>query len=140
MGVIFCQVIKIKLLNQDKPSTILGNQKWKGADPIFINIEELIKIEIILFISKLLNIIILKIIQNKKLVEAIAWVKKYFNEASEDIILLEEEIKGINLNRFTSKPIQAPNQELAEMEIIVLKININMKNILLEFMKKNINI
>lgn len=27
MGVIFCHVIKIKLLNQDNPSTILGNQK-----------------------------------------------------------------------------------------------------------------
>lgn len=46
MGVIFCQVIKIKQLNQDKPSITLGNQKWKGADPIFINKEELIKIEI----------------------------------------------------------------------------------------------
>lgn len=46
MGVIFCQVIKIKLLNQVKPSTILGNQKWKGEDPIFINKEELIIIEI----------------------------------------------------------------------------------------------
>lgn len=46
IGVIFCQVIKIKLLNQVKPSTILGNQKWKGEDPIFINKEELIIIEI----------------------------------------------------------------------------------------------
>lgn len=55
MGVIFCHVIKIKLLNQDKPSTILGNQKWKGAAPIFINIDELIIIEIILLISKFLN-------------------------------------------------------------------------------------
>lgn len=138
MGVIFCQVIKIKLLNQDKPSTTLGNQKWKGADPIFINIEELIKIEIKLFISKLLNIIILKIIQNKKLMEAIAWVKKYFKAASEAIILLEEVINGINLNKFISNPIQAPNQELAEIAIIVLKINMNIKNILLEFKKKNI--
>lgn len=37
MGVIFCHVIKIKQFNQDNPSIILGNQKWKGADPIFIN-------------------------------------------------------------------------------------------------------
>lgn len=51
MGVIFCHVIKIRLLNQDNPSIIFGNQKWKGAAPIFINMEELIKIEIILFIS-----------------------------------------------------------------------------------------
>lgn len=46
MGVIFCHVIKIKLLNQEKPSIILGNQKWKGAEPIFINRVELIIIEI----------------------------------------------------------------------------------------------
>lgn len=45
MGEIFCHVIKIKQLNQDNPSTILGNQKWKGTDPIFINIEELIIID-----------------------------------------------------------------------------------------------
>lgn len=47
MGEIFCHVIKINLLNQDNPSIILGNQKWKGADPIFINREELIMIIII---------------------------------------------------------------------------------------------
>lgn len=58
MGVIFCQVIKIKLFNQDNPSTILGNQKWNGAAPIFINIDELIINDIILLISKFLNMII----------------------------------------------------------------------------------
>lgn len=46
MGEIFCHVIKIKQFNQDNPSIILGNQKWKGAEPIFKNRDELIKIEI----------------------------------------------------------------------------------------------
>lgn len=46
MGEIFCQVIKIKLFNQDNPSMIFGNQKWKGVAPIFKNRDELIKIEI----------------------------------------------------------------------------------------------
>lgn len=46
MGVIFCQTIKIKQFIHDNPSIILGNQKWKGADPIFINKHEFIKIEI----------------------------------------------------------------------------------------------
>lgn len=124
MGAIFCQVIKIKLFNQDNPSTIFGNQKWKGADPIFISKEELIIIEIILLYSKFLRKIIFKIIINKKLIEAIDWVRKYFNEASEDIILLVLEIRGINLKRLISKPIQHPNQEFEEMEIKVLKNNI----------------
>lgn len=44
MGVIFCHVIKIKQFNQDNPSIILGNQKWKGADPIFINNDKFNKI------------------------------------------------------------------------------------------------
>jgi hypothetical protein len=40
MGAIFCHVIKIKLFIQFNPSEIEGNQKWKGAAPIFINIIE----------------------------------------------------------------------------------------------------
>lgn len=133
MGVIFCQVIKIKQFNHDNPSTILGNQKWKGAEPIFIIKEELIKIDNKLFISKFFNKIIFNKIENKKLIEAIDWVKKYFKEASEVNKLLECEIKGINLNKLISNPIQQPNHELDEIEIKVLKIKINKKNILLEF-------
>ena len=43
-GAIFCQVIKIKFLCQFNPSITLGNQKWKGAAPLLISIEEEIKI------------------------------------------------------------------------------------------------
>lgn len=39
IGAIFCHVIKIKLLIQFRPSMTLGNQKWKGATPLF-NIKE----------------------------------------------------------------------------------------------------
>lgn len=42
-GATFCQVIKIKLLIQFNPSITFGNQKWKGAIPLFnINVEEII--------------------------------------------------------------------------------------------------
>lgn len=133
MGVIFCQVIKIKQLNQESPSITLGNQKWKGAEPIFINREELIIIEIKLFISKFFIKISFNKIENKKLIEAIDWVIKYFKEASEVIRLLEFVIRGINLNKLISNPIQHPNQEFEEIEIKVLKNKINKKNILLEF-------
>lgn len=45
-GAIFCQVIKIKEFNQDNPSITFGNQKWKGAEPLFNNSEEKIIISI----------------------------------------------------------------------------------------------
>lgn len=122
----------IKQLNQDKPSIMLGNQKWNGADPIFINKVELIIIDKKLFISKFFIKINFIKIENKKFIEAIDWIKKYFNEASEASKLLEFEIKGINLNKLISNPIQHPNQELEEIEISVLKIKINKKNILFE--------
>lgn len=112
---------------------ILGNQKWKGTEPIFINIAEFIIIDN----KSLINIFIrnkFNRIENKKLIDAIDWVKKYFNEASEFNRLLGEEIKGINLSKLISKPIQHPNHEFDEIEIIVLKNKINKKNILLELL------
>lgn len=51
MGIFFCQVLKIKLLNQDKPSKILGNQKLRG-DLIFISIEEFIILNNIISIEE----------------------------------------------------------------------------------------
>lgn len=41
-GAIFCHVIKIKLFIQVNPSITLGNQKWKGAAPLFNKRVELI--------------------------------------------------------------------------------------------------
>jgi hypothetical protein len=48
IGAIFCQVIKIKLFIQFRPSITFGNQKWKGATPLFI-IKEDAKIKLIIF-------------------------------------------------------------------------------------------
>lgn len=53
-GAIFCQVIKMKQFIQDNPSIILGNQKWKGAAPVFNNsLDKIIKF--IEFISLLIK-------------------------------------------------------------------------------------
>lgn len=60
------------------------------------------------------------------------WVRKYFKDASELSKLLGFDIRGINLNKLISSPIQHPNQEFDEIEIKVLKIKINIKNILFE--------
>lgn len=76
IGAIFCHVIRIKLLFQFIPSIISGNQKWNGAAPIFNRRVELIKIENKIFIFKdsvvKLFLIIMIIIKNKKVVDAIA--------------------------------------------------------------------
>lgn len=37
IGAIFCQVNRTNLLIHDRPSITSGNQKWKGAAPIFVN-------------------------------------------------------------------------------------------------------
>jgi len=83
-----------------------------------------------IFIKKFFKIII-KRIKNRKLIEAIDWIKKYFNDASEEKRLLEFEIKGINLNKLISKPIQHPNQEFDEIVNNVLK-NKKKKNSIFE--------
>lgn len=68
----------------------------------------------------LLNIIN-KIIENNKIDEAKAWVKKYFSEASDDIKLFKSIIRGIKESKLISNPIHTPNQELEEIVIKVPK-------------------
>lgn len=75
---------------------------------------------------------------NKKLIEASDWMRKYFKDASEENKFFELEIRGMKLSKLISRPIQHPNHELEEIEINVLKNRMNMKNILLEFIKKKI--
>ena len=110
---------------------ILGNQKWKGAAPLFNNNDDNKIIEenlLLLNIRLEFNIIIM--ILNNKITEANAWVKKYFKEASVDIKLLSL-IRGIKDNKLISKPIHAPSQEFDETVIRVPIIKI-IKNIILE--------
>ena len=135
MGAIFCQVIKIKLLIQFRPSITLGNQKWKGAIPVFIIKEEakIILINKFIFLIKLLlNLIFIEKskTENKRIAEAKAWVKKYFNLASDVNKLLEFIQKGIKDNKLISKPIQILNQEEEEILIIVPIIKVKRKIIL----------
>lgn len=75
-----------------------------------------------------------KIVENNKIEEAKAWVKKYFSEASLDIKLLSF-IRGINDNKLISSPIQAPNHELDEIVTIVLIIKIKKNKIFDELLK-----
>jgi hypothetical protein len=59
------------------------------------------------------------IIENKKIEEAKAWVKKYFNEDSEENKFFDLIIKGIKDNKLISNPIQILNQEVEEIAINV---------------------
>lgn len=127
-GAIFCQVIKIRLFHQLSPSITPGNQKWKGAAPLFKSKEDkianVIKFEFKLIIEKVFNWIIKKMELNRKIAEANACVRKYFKEASVESKLFVSIIKGINDNKLISNPIQAPSQELEEIEIKVPLINV----------------
>ncbi len=128
------------LLIQLNPSITIGYQKWKGAIPIFI-INEEAKIMLI-FELKFVIIIIFhsikkenKIIENNKILDAIAWVRKYFNEASEENKLFNFIVKGIKDNKLISSPIHTLNQE---EDLILIKVpinNVDKNNILYEFFK-----
>lgn len=60
-----------------------------------------------------------KIIENKKIEDAKAWVKKYFNEDSEENKFFDLIIKGIKDNKLISRPIHILNQEVADTVITV---------------------
>lgn len=76
-GVIFCQVIIIKHENQFNPSNIEGNHKWNGINLNFINNGRIIN-KLLLFINN--RFLLIKKIN--KIIEAKAWIKKYFIVAS----------------------------------------------------------
>lgn len=61
---------------------------------------------------KLIFIIII-ITANKRILDAIACVRKYFKEASEDFKLLLSLIRGMKANKLISRPIHTLSHELA---------------------------
>lgn len=84
------------------------------------------KLKFFIFNEKINN----KIIENNRVLEAKACVKKYFKEASEENKLLDFIIRGIKDNKLISNPIQILNQEEDEILIKVPIINVNKNNIL----------
>lgn len=112
IGAIFCQVKRINLFIQFKPSKTSGNQKWKGAAPIFVSSAEFIIIEDVHLIdwgnSFRFN---LTIIENNSTLEARAWVIKYLSAASEGKRFFESLNRGINERRLISNPIHILIQE-----------------------------
>jgi len=66
-------------------------------------------------------------IDNKKIAEAKACVKKYFNDASVENKFFALIIRGIKDNKLISNPIHTLNQEVAEI-VIRVPIIIEIKN------------
>lgn len=131
IGKIFCQVLKIRQFIQLSPFIVLGNQKWNGAAPNFINnLIFIIKSTVIFFIGVIWNHLISEIIKielNKKFTELKDWIKKYLIILSEEKLLFLLIITGIKLIKFISMPIQILIIDIELSEKIVLII-INDKN------------
>lgn len=91
-----------------RPSITLGNQKWKGAAPDFSKRATTIK--------NWAELVVVKLKEAARIIteEPRAWIKKYLRAASEEYWFLFVEIRGIKDKRLSSKPIQAPNQEVEE--------------------------
>lgn len=78
MGAIFCTVINVKHLPQDKPCIIVGNQKCKGAAPIFRNSPSKIPF------SGRFSIKVALVALIRRTIDPMAWIKKYFKLLSEE--------------------------------------------------------
>lgn len=127
-GPIFCQVDKIKQFIQERPSKIIGYQKWKGTIPSLISIA---RNKIILGSSKKwFNI------ENSRSVDAIDWIIKYLVILSDDKGLFLSFIRGIKDKRLISKPIHITIHEGDDSTIKVLEVKIKKKSILFRFLIK----
>lgn len=109
------------------PSTTWGTQIWKGEAPSLIKSPREINLLNPLEGEKKINWFIFKKAEKIRRDEAKAWIRKYFNVASEfrGDLSLKERTKRDRI--LISRAIQAINQEEADMVIIVLvtKKNIN---------------
>lgn len=125
MGEIFCQVIKISELAQERPSITSGNQAWKGAKPslvakaVFIIRLSMKIIEEDLYRKS-------QIAENKMIEEAMDWIKKYLIEDSAAFLVsLGKFIIGIKDKIFNSRPNHILKNEEDETTINVLVIKKN---------------
>lgn len=127
IGAIFCQVNIIKVLDQFNPLIISGNQKWKGAAPIFIRRAHLIIIIEVVLNSIILSIFIDKIVEKRNNLDARACVIKYLRADSAGKVFLLFFNKGKIDNKLISNPIQAETHESDEI-VIKVPIIIELKN------------
>ena len=128
MGATFCTVIKMMHSGQEIPCITLGNHRWKGAAPIFINRADRIIISGVCKWGEKIRAtgVALTIIADPR-----AWIRKYFNAASEVYILVLDVMRGKKDNKFNSKPIQAINHEVEDVAITAPRSRVHVKITLL---------
>src|SRR5271156_2941770 len=115
-GASFCHVNMSSALSHSILEITWGNQKWKGAAPIFR--------EIAAMTSKLKWRVWdwgwkeeVQMAEKISATEARAWGKKYLIEASVALKLILWRIRGIRLIKLISRPSQQINQELDEAAV-----------------------
>lgn len=128
-GAIFCQVSKIMPDDSGIPWVTSGIQKWKGDSPNFIAMATVIMFDEIglgvLNIAHCPVINRLMIIPNMKSMDAVAWVRKYFVDASMARGLNFFIKMGMMASMFISNPIQIINQWELISTMIVPEITVN---------------
>lgn len=133
IGAIFCHVKINKQFIQSNPSITSGNQKWNGAIPIFVKSLEFIvsiSVDCIVMLASIFILFIIKIIDRRIIVDAIAWTIKYLIDDSDVRIFFWLCIKGIIESRLISSPNHIPSHEYDEIEIIVLINSVEINSIL----------
>lgn len=113
IGAIFCHVRRIRQFIQFNPSITSGNQKWNGAAPSLINNAEFIIIIKLEFIRGVINSFVNNnmITDINRIIDATAWVIKYFNDDSDEKIFFCLLNRGIIDSKLISRPIHILNHE-----------------------------
>lgn len=128
MGASFCQVKRIRPDSRGVPCVTSGTQKWNGLRPSFM-VRAIIarvvdKLKLKLSIDHWPENMIFVITANIKIIDAVAWIRKYLVAASVDRGLALLIITGIIDSMLISKPTQISNQWRLRRTIIVPEIKV----------------
>ena len=126
MGAIFCHVAKIRHKGQLRAAIIGGSQKWQGAMPILRSKASAKPIWNVL--EKKEGLKEKSVDESRRMPDPIAWIRKYFSIAGVSWLDLDAARRGRKDKRFSSRPIQIKNQELAEMDNIVPRSRVEINN------------
>jgi len=121
-GAIFCHVRRISPTLSLIPCVTSGSHEWKGANPNLIAREMKVVVMMVLLVSgwNVHTPSCLKFIrmERRRIIEAVACVRKYLVAASVDRGLGLLTISGTRANRFISRPIHMVNRLELSMVII----------------------
>lgn len=104
------------------PWVTSGSQKWRGAIPIFITRAISIIVDRVWLWGGLIvhcpEVRLLRKMAIRRIIDAVAWIRKYLVEASVDRGFVFLAKIGTMASMFSSRPIQARNQ--CELRIVIV--------------------